>query len=462
MMNTVERFFRRYIFSTIGIIALFFAVNLLLVGMFFIIAYLNGVADSNFPIEDFSNHIIVEDGKLTADTQALDILHHADAWAMILNDDGTVIWEDGLPEKLPREYTATDIAMFSRWYLDDYPVNIWKRPDGLLVIGFIPGSVFNHYISTNTAYIWPLCIGIGVAFIINILLMVYLFVRNAHRVEKSMEPILNGIQTLSQGKAFHLEEKGELAEINAGLNRAGEYLIKKDNTRAEWIRGISHDVRTPLSIIFGYACEIEDNSDLPLSTRKQATAIRQKSEKLRTLIADLNLTTKLEYSMYPLKKKTINAVELARQVASEFLNELPEQYEIEIAEDSPSKLILLNGDNSLLYRMLSNLIGNSMAHNPNGCKITICVGLNVDTCLFDIRDTGCGIDDTRLTMLNNGTPISSTQEESNSTDHGLGLKIVRQIVKVHGGKIYFSSTVPHGLSVKIELPVNGKMLEWYK
>ena len=450
-MNTVERFFRRYIFSTIGIIALFFAVNVLLVGMFFIIAYLNGVADSNFPIEDFSNHIIVEDGKLTADTQALDILHHADAWAMILNDDGTVIWEDGLPEKLPREYTATDIAMFSRWYLDDYPVNIWKRPDGLLVIGFIPGSVFNHYISTNTAYIWPLCIGIGVAFIINILLMVYLFVRNAHRVEKSMEPILNGIQTLSQGKAFHLEEKGELAEINAGLNRAGEYLIKKDNTRAEWIRGISHDVRTPLSIIFGYACEIEDNSDLPLSTRKQATAIRQKSEKLRTLIADLNLTTKLEYSMYPLKKKTINAVELARQVASEFLNELPEQYEIEIAEDSPGKLILLNGDNSLLYRMLSNLIGNSMVHNPNGCKITICVGLNVDTCLFDIRDTGCGIDDTRLTMLNNGTPISSTQEESNSTDHGLGLKIV----KAHGGKIYFSSTVPHGLSVKIELPISG-------
>lgn len=461
-MNTVERFFRRYIFSTIGIIALFFVVNLLLVGIFFTIAYLNGVADSNFPIEDFSNHIIVEDGKLTADTQALDILHHADAWAMILNDDGTVIWEDGLPEKLPREYTATDIAMFSRWYLDDYPVNIWKRPDGLLVIGFIPGSIFNHYISTNTAYIWPLCIGIGVAFIINILLMVYLFVRNAHRVEKSMEPILNGIQTLSQGKAFHLEEKGELAEINAGLNRAGEYLIKKDNTRAEWIRGISHDVRTPLSIIFGYACEIEDNSDLPLSTRKQATAIRQKSEKLRTLIADLNLTTKLEYSMYPLKKKTINAVELARQVASEFLNELPEQYEIEIAEDSPGKLILLNGDNSLLYRMLSNLIGNSMVHNPNGCKITICVGLNVDTCLFDIRDTGCGIDDTRLTMLNNGTPISSTQEESNSTDHGLGLKIVRQIVKAHGGKIYFSSTVPHGLSVKIELPVNGKMLEWYK
>ena len=452
-MNTAERFFRRYIFSTIRIIVLFLAVNVLLVGTFFFIAYLNGVADSNFPIEDFSDHVTALNGKLTADTQALEILHHANAWAMILNDDGTVIWEDGLPEELPRKYTATDIAMFSRWYLDDYPVNIWKRADGLLVIGFIPGSVFNHYISTNTAYIGPFCIGIGIAFLINIFLMLYLFVRSAHQVEKSMEPILSGIQSLSQGKVFHLEEKGELAEINAGLNRAGEYLMKKDNTRAEWIRGISHDVRTPLSIIYGYACEIEDNSSLPFSVRKQAKAICQKSEKLRSLIADLNLTTKLEYSMYALKKNAVNAVELTRQVASEFLNELPEQYEIEIAEDSPGKPVLLNGDDFLLYRMLRNLVGNSITHNPNGCKITLYVGSDVDCCLFEISDTGCGIATPRLSLLNGGMPISSTQEENNVTEHGLGHKIVRQIVKVHHGTLYFLKNSPHGLIVKISLPL---------
>ncbi len=452
-MNTVERFFRRYIFSTIGIIALFFAVNLILLGSFFIIAYLNGVADSNFPIEDFSSHIVYGDGKLTADTQALETLHDSNAWAMILNDNGVVIWEKDLPEELPQKYTATDIAMFSRWYLNDYPVNIWKRSDGLLVIGFIPGSVFNHYISTNTAYIWPLCIGIVIAFIINILLMIYLFIRNAHRIEKSMEPILNGIQSLSRGKGFHLEEKGELAEINAGLNRAGEYLIKKDNTRAEWIRGISHDICTPLSVIFGYACEIEDDSSLPLSTQKQAKTIRQKSEKLRTLIADLNLTTKLEYSMYPLKKKPVNAVELVRQVASEFLNEFPEQYELEISADNMGRLILLNGDDSLLYRMLSNLINNSIVHNREGCKITLYVELDVDTCIFKVIDTGCGISDSRLDLLNNGTSISSTQEENISIDHGLGLKIVQQIVKAHHGEIHFRKNSPYGLIVKISLPL---------
>ncbi len=157
--------------------------------------------------------------------------------------------------------------------------------------------------------------------------------------------------------------------------------------------------------------------------------------------------------MYALKKKTINAVELTRQVASEFLNELPEQYEIEIIEDSPDKPIFLNGDDSLLYRMLSNLIGNSIVHNPNGCKITLCVGVDVDSCYFEISDTGCGISDSRMALLNSGVSISSTQEENNGADHGLGHKIVQQIVKAHHGKLHFLKNPPHGLTIKISLPL---------
>lgn len=58
-------------------------------------------------------------------------------------------------------------------------------------------------------------------------LMIYLFIRNARRVEKAMAPILRGIRHLSVGKPVHLEETGELAEINAGLNKAGDYLLKR-------------------------------------------------------------------------------------------------------------------------------------------------------------------------------------------------------------------------------------------
>ncbi len=226
-MNAVERFFRRYILSTVGILVLFFTVNLLLLGTFALILYLNGAADSSFPTEEFSGHIVLQNGELTADASAQELLQHAKAWAMILRDDGKVIWEEGLPEELPRQYSVTDVALFSRWYLNDYPIHIWKRTDGLLVIGFPPGSVIQFYSSTQSRYALPSLTGIAVIFVINILLMIYLFLRNVRRIERSIEPILEGIHSLSLGKAFRLEEKGDLAEINASLNRTGEYLIKK-------------------------------------------------------------------------------------------------------------------------------------------------------------------------------------------------------------------------------------------
>lgn len=451
-MNSVKHFFRRYIFSTVGIIALFFMINILLLGMLNFILYLDGATNSHPVIEELSNHITLKDGKINADKDVQKILQHEDAWAMLLNDIGDVIWEYDLPSDFSRKYTSADIALFSRWYLKDYPVNVWKHPEGLLVIGFPPGYIVNHYLSFKTIYLRPLFITLGIVFFTNIFLLIYLLIRNTYRIEKAIKPALNGIQALSKSETFHLDEKGELSEINICLNHAGEYLQKKDNTRAEWIRGVSHDIRTPLSIILGYACEIEDDTNLPIITRKQAKAIRKKSEKLQSLISDLNLTTKLEYSMYPLKKRSVDIVELARQVVSEFLNELPEQYHIEFREDSQSCTITLNGDHSLLHRMLYNLISNCIIHNPNGCNITLSIFSNADSCFFDICDDGCGISPARLKTLNDTGTIFSTQEKTECTEHGLGIKIVQQIVNLHKGKLYFSNLEPHGLSVKIEIP----------
>ena len=133
----------------------------------------------------------------------------------------------------------------------------------------------------------------------NVLLIVALFLHSTRRVEKAMGPILNGINSMVGGKPVHLREDGELAEISAGLNRAAAYIVQKDNTRADWIRGVSHDIRTPLSVILGYASELEENPALPEAARAQAAVIRRQSEKLTGLVADLNLTTKLEYALRP-------------------------------------------------------------------------------------------------------------------------------------------------------------------
>lgn len=452
-MNAVQRFFRRYILSTVGIVLLFFAVNIALLFVIIIAGGMSG-ADTSFSVRDFSDHVVLQDGKWVADDTALSMLQEQSAWAMLLNEDGDVIWQQSLPEKLPRSYTSTEVASFSRWYLEDYPVKIWTRADGkLMVVGYQPGTLVKYYFSLEWPYMGVLLGGIAAVFIINLLLIIFLILRNTRKVEKAVTPILQGIQNLSHGKALHLEEQGELAEINAGLNRAAGYMKKKDNTRAEWIRGVSHDIRTPLSMVLGYASELEDDCDLPPNARKQAGIIRRESEKMKRLIDDLNLTTKLEYVLQPVHFKDVDWVETSRQAVSEVLNSgLDSRYEIVFAEMQPGRSIHLLGDDGLLRRMLDNLIRNSITHNPHGCRISVSVGEENGRCLCTVSDDGIGIEPERLKVLNRGDDITSTQGSDEKNEHGLGLKLVMQIVKAHRGTVSFSGSTPHGLEVRISLP----------
>ena len=452
-MNAVQRFFRRYIVSTVGIVILFLTVNIALFFTILIAGSMSG-SDAVFSVETFSNHIVWQDETWAADDTALSMLQEYTAWAMLLNEDGDVVWQQNLPENLPRSYTSAEVASFSRWYLEDYPVKVWTRADGnLMVVGFPPRTLVKFYYALEWPYMGVLLGGIAAAFIINLLLIIFLILRNTRKVEKAMTPILQGIQNLSHGKALHLEEQGELAEINAGLNRAAGYMKKKDNTRAEWIRGVSHDIRTPLSMVLGYASELEDDCDLPPNARKQAGIIRRESEKMKRLIDDLNLTIKLEYALQPVHFQDMDWVETSRQAVSEVLNGgLDSRYEIVFAEMQPGRTIHLLGDEGLLRRMLDNLLRNSITHNPQGCRIAVSVGEENGRCICTVSDDGTGITPERLKALNRGDDIASTQGSDEKSEHGLGLKLVAQIVKAHRGIVSFSANAPHGLEVRISLP----------
>ena len=433
---------------------LFIAVNVFLILAILSVLFFNGGLDRSFPVDELSEHISNRDGHLTSDTVAQKLIRERNVWAMILDNSGCVIWDENMPDDLPKQYSLQDVASFSRWYLDDYPVSIWERDDGLLVVGYEAGSLWKSRITFDADYVAPLfyC-SIGI-FLANIIIVILLFIHNTRKLEKSIGPILNGIQQLSKGKPVHLDESGKLSEIKSGLNKAGDYLMKKDNTRAVWIRGISHDIRTPLSIILAYSSEIEETPTLPETTRKQAGIILRQSEKLKNLVFDLNLTTKLEYSMQTIHKQNIDVVELARQVVSGILNNgIPEQFEIEFYEEQPGKVLQLNGNNLLLQRMLENLIHNSIVHNPTGCIIDFSVGSHENSCIFIISDNGHGMSGPQLNALNSNEDIFNSQKSEDDTEHGLGLKIVRQIVKAHQGTIQFSTIIPHGLNVIITLPI---------
>ncbi|TKV35215.1 two-component sensor histidine kinase, partial [Citrobacter sp. TBCS-11] len=103
-----------------------------------------------------------------------------------------------------------------------------------------------------------------------------------------------------------------------------------ETARANWIAGVSHDIRTPLSMVMGYAGQLESNPSLSLDEQHKVNIILRQSEKMKNLIKDLNLASKLEYNMQPINMEKINVAVLTRQVVVDFLN-------IKLDKDFPIK-----------------------------------------------------------------------------------------------------------------------------
>ena len=452
-MKPVERFFRKYFLSMVGIIALFLLLNVVLLFSVLIWAWQTSEVPE-ISISKICDSITLDGtGHLTAAGVLDEILEEHHAWAMILDDTGTVIFQSKLPEELPRRYTAADVAKFSRWYLGDYPVYVQEHPQGLLVVGGEKGSQAKYYFSVSESYARKLLVGLAAVFLTNIIVVVLLIWKNTRHVEKAVTPILRGIETVSSGQPVSLPEKGELAEINRQLNKAGAFIAKKDSARADWISGISHDVRTPLSVILGFAGQLEADQTLPASAREQASHIRRQGEKLRSLISDLNLTSRLEYSMQPLRMEKVYLVELARQVVCEFLDSgLGEQYEIEFSDDQKSESSPVLGDEALLKRALGNLIQNSIVHNPQGCRIAVSVLCGDAGIMVKVADDGAGVSAEKLEELTTDNRRLESTDEKLNLRHGLGILLVRQIMEAHKGTMTMESEPQKGFKTVLTFP----------
>ena len=201
-----------------------------------------------------------------------------------------------------------------------------------------------------------------------------------YRFYRLLKPVGEGIDSLAEGRTVRMRETGTTRYLKEKINRTSELLEKqrrelarRDMARTEWIAGVSHDIRTPLSLIAGYADEMEKEAGLPEETRRRADLIRRQSFVIKKLIEDLNLTSRLTYHMKPLRKERYCPAELLRKTAAGMINsgEIGENWELEVEVAPELETLQMTGDTALLMRALKNLLGNSVRHNPEGCRIRL-------------------------------------------------------------------------------------------
>ena len=174
-------------------------------------------------------------------------------WAIYLNADGQCYWSVDLPDNVPESYTIQDVALFSKGYIEDYPVFVWNTDDGLLVLGYPTDSytkLTSNYYSIAALRRLPLFVVGMLGLDVLCLFLAYYF--SKRRIIHNTEPIVSAVETLADGKPVSLHISGELSEIATSVNKASSILNRQNEARANWLHQITFDVDFAPGIEIGW------------------------------------------------------------------------------------------------------------------------------------------------------------------------------------------------------------------
>ena len=344
-------------------------------------------------------------------------LKENDIRALRLDKNGKVIESFNKPREVKNKFEITDVVSFNRYYLADYPVFTYIVGDGIILFAYPKNSLdkfpFNYYNYKNLVFnMW-----LVVIFIVLFLLFVYVFYRMDIRdILKNIAPFQKAIDGLFEDDYEKLDENGELRDLALSINKANEKYNNLKKSQSKWIRGVSHDVRTPLAKI---SWELNKENKNDLDTKN----IQDQVLKISNILEGLNLTM----SLANIDKENFESkspLKVIRKVIVDKLNENPER-EIVFENRLRDPDIKLKMDPTLFYRMVENIIKNSLAYTEG--KIDIIISNPDNQLIIRVLDQGCGVDEDIIKRIND-------EDLTNITRHGLGIFISKQIAELHDGK----------------------------
>lgn len=459
-------FFRIFFFVSILVLIAVVAA----IGLFYYVFGITepeGLSLASWP-QTFTNNFGIwmenENGNLKIKDIAIERLNEYGLWIQVVDEYGKEIFSYNKPENYPTSYSASElIALSTRTYEQDHTVFVSSFEDSGIswsyMIGFpyAIGKYMLYYNGDNIGRLFPV-FRLGILFIlcaIVILIFVYGFWLTRH-----LGKIISGIRNISLRTYTPFQEKGMFNEIYAALNQMDIEIRHSDKlqwdterVRREWIANITHDLKTPLSPVKGYAELLADNPTLENETiQKYGEIILKNVDYVEKLMNDLKLTYQLESGTIPYNPQQVRFIRYIKELVIDIIND-PAFGNRNIEFESTTEELEAYIDPDLFRRAIQNLIINALTHNPPDTKVVVIVKKDIQKriALF-IRDNGVGMSEEDQSELwsryYRGTNTKEKPEGS-----GLGLAIAKQIVILHGGEITIKSKLNEGTEFTILLPL---------
>lgn len=220
---------------------------------------------------------------------------------------------------------------------------------------------------------------------------------------------------------------------------------EKERMRGNLLRAVSHDLRTPLTSIYG-ACSamLESYEELPKDKHlKLLGDIRNDAQWLVRMVENLLSVTRVDADQVNLSKRDTVLEELIDAVLVKFHKHYPEQ---PVQAELPEEFVSVPMDAMLMEQVLMNLLENAVFHARGMRNLWIRVQLRGRKAVFLVEDDGCGIPEDRLGQLFTGMLDSEAPTDTSRSSMGIGLAVCSTIIKAHGGEIHAANRPEGGAS----------------
>lgn len=336
--------------------------------------------------DNFSIWMKNDEGRLQIEDIGLERLDEYDLWLQVIDETGQEVFSHNKPENFPAKYTASELMAFSTSdYEDGNTVFVSSFEENgqtwNYLIGF-PYDVGKYMLYYNGEVIGRLkpvftLSLFGVIFAGSALFLIY-----GIWLTRQTGKIAKGIGNISRRVYNTIPEKGTFGSIYMALNKMDEEIrhsdqIKEetDRVRREWITNITHDLKTPLSPVKGYAELLADGTDVDAKAAQEyGTIILKNVDYAEKLMNDLKLTYQLESGAFPFHPQQVRLVRYLKELVIDIANDPTfSNRDIEFESESNLSELTVAIDPDLFRRAVGNLVVNALVHNPPDTKVIVSV-----------------------------------------------------------------------------------------
>ncbi|MGZ9643710.1 sensor histidine kinase [Bacillus cereus] len=412
----------------------------------------------------------------TLTDQEKQLLSKEKAALQIFNQNGEEVF--AYPAGKKKTFSAIQIALNEKepWNHKENTSSFYDANSGNLLVVTAKNDHYYPDDEIEDVFTKKFLIGCG---LILLIVFVYLVILSIWYGNKFGKPLLHAMRWLKniaggkyeepiskKGKPVRFRRSGKekwsfrlFRDVTSSLEHLSITLKKNDamrqvlqQTREEWITGLTHDLKTPLSSIYGYALLLESNQYnwTDCDIQQFGSVMKEKSQYMTTLIDDLSLTYQLKNNSLPAQHVNVEINQFVQKVLLQFINNPTLQNQnIEFVPSSNKIQYFI--EEKWFQRIIENLLVNAVKHNNETTTVIVKLSQNANSFTLSISDDGKGMDEKTKELLFERYYRGTNTEESN-IGTGLGLAITKQLVHAHNGTISVDSALGNGTTIILVFP----------